>query len=110
MKINCKIKDSERKLNTNLCSANEVFPLPWAYDCPREKEAKIYDADSRMVIFISGENARARAAIIVSAVNGYEKAMDLLYEAADHIDSYDEGMAGWKDEASNILHNREALE
>lgn len=87
------------------CSADEVFPLPWSYDCPRGKEATVYDADSRRVGFFSGADAQTRAAIITRAVNGYEKAMVLLREAADHIDTYDDGMAGWKDEAATILQN-----
>jgi len=30
---------------------------------------------------------------------------DLLREAADHIETYDDGMAGWKDRASILLEN-----
>jgi hypothetical protein len=50
---------------------DEVFPLPWSYDCPRGKESTVYDADSCMVCFISGNDAQTRAAVIVEAVNSY---------------------------------------
>ena len=63
--------DTEEGSGAAPCSADEVFPLPWSYDCPRGKEATVYDANSGMVCFIRGDDAQTRAAVIVEAVNNY---------------------------------------
>jgi len=49
-----------------------------------------------------GEGWDSFADIIKLAMQDME---DLLRDAADHIESYDDGMAGWKDRASILLDN-----